>query len=237
MKCLLPSSRLAPVFPHLSSLYPPLPLIRPPRGSSSPFLTHFRCSPLSSYVRRPLLLSSADSAAAVIKQHAGTRVSAVRLHQQENLKGGGGGGMLLREPNQHLWEVFMGRQEDESENPLGCWCLKGPRFKGQSSPITEMRIIWFGEPELVRLSSWPVGCVYLPEAALAQDHEEVEVVDPHSDWDRDGDVERRAGWGGGGLGQNRGEGLRQRDRQGLRQRGGRHIWLGLLENSSGRTGR
>lgn len=148
-----------------------------------------------------------------------------------------GGGMLLREPNQHLWEVFMGRQEDESENPLGCWCLKGPRFKGQSSPITEMRIIWFGEPELVRLSSWPVGCVYLPEAALAQDHEEVEVVDPHSDWDRDGDVERRAGWGGGGLGQNRGEGLRQRDRHGLRQRGGRHIWLGLLENSSGRTGR
>lgn len=78
--------------------------------------------------------------------------------------------------------------------------------------------------------------VYLPEAALAQDHEEVEVVDPHLDWDRDADVERRAG-GGCGLGQAYGEGLRQWDRHGLRQRGGRHIWLGLLENSSGRTGR
>lgn len=79
-------------------------------------------------------------------------------------------------------------------------------------------------------------CVYLPEAAFAQDHEEVEVMDSHFDFGWDADVDRRAG-GGGGLGQGRGEWLRQWDRRGLRQRGCRHIGLGLLEDSSGRTGR
>lgn len=49
-------------------------------------------------------------------------------------------------------------------------------------------------------------CVYLPEAAFAQDHEEVEVVDSHFDFDRDADVNQRDG-GGGGLGQGRGEWL------------------------------
>lgn len=79
-------------------------------------------------------------------------------------------------------------------------------------------------------------CVYLPEAAFAQDHEEVEVMDSHSDFGRNADVDRRAG-GCGGLGQGGGERLRQRDRHGLRQRGCGHIWLRLLEKSSGRTGR
>lgn len=54
--------------------------------------------------------------------------------------------MLLREPNQHLREVFMGRQEDSEpvrRKPTWLLVFERPPLKGQSSPIAEMRIIWF----------------------------------------------------------------------------------------------
>lgn len=79
--------------------------------------------------------------------------------------------------------------------------------------------------------------VYLAKAALAQHHEEVEVVDSHSDFCRAGDsVDGWTGWQRG-RGQGRRERFRQRDRYCLRQSGRCGIWLRLLESRSGRIGR
>lgn len=79
-------------------------------------------------------------------------------------------------------------------------------------------------------------CVYLAKAAFAQHHEEVEVVDAHSDFSRTWGVDRRTGWY-----RSRGQGHRERFRQRggyrLRQRGCWDVWLRLLVNRSGRMER
>lgn len=74
-----------------------------------------------------------------------------------------------------------------------------------------------------------LGLLYLAKAAFAQHHEEIEVMDSHSDFSR---TWRVYGWAGRDRGwrQDHGKRLRHRGSQNLRQRGCCDIWLRFLED-------